>query len=139
MQSLLLLVTCSLFLVSCQSNQNQIPVLGHLDSAAIALDTAMQLGFESSYEYHKTLVVNNKLVYDIVGYGGPASKGEYAVLRREEGNKTDTVSKGVRNGVIVGAYLADSNHDNLMEVVIEVKNPATDTIRSIIRFETNRE
>src|SRR3954468_2227804 len=97
---LLSIACCLLFLTSCNQNKNQVPVVGDLDSAAIARDTAMQMGFESSYEYHKTLVANEQLVYDVVGYGGPASNGEFAILRRAANNKADTVVKQTRNGII---------------------------------------
>lgn len=136
MRCFLFLIFSSLFFVSCQSNQNQIPEVGNLDSAAIALDTTMQLGFESSYEYHKTLVLNDKLVYDVIGYGGPAAKGEYAILRRGADNKADTLSKGIREGVIIDALLADSNGNNKAEVYVKVKSRATDSWSKVIRLET---
>src|SRR4051812_10810646 len=94
------IVYCLLSLSSCQTNSNKIPVVGDLDSSAIATDTIMQKGFESSYEFHKTLTVNPNLVYDVVGYGGSAAKGEYAILRRGADNKADTVQKGQREGII---------------------------------------
>ncbi len=136
MRSFLFLVLCSLFFVSCQSNQNQIPVVGSLDSAAIALDTTMQLGFESSYEYHKTLVLNDKLVYDVIGYGGSATKGEYAILRRGADNRADTLNKGLREGMITDVLLADSNSNNKAEVYVKLKSRATDSLSKVIRFET---
>lgn len=58
----------SALLASCSNgNKETIPVVGEFDSTAIAADTTMQLGFESSYEFHKTLAVHEKLVYDVVG------------------------------------------------------------------------
>lgn len=135
MRSFLFLVFCFLFLVSCQNNSNQIPVVGSLDSAAIAIDTIMQKGFESSYEFHKTLTVHEKLVYDVVGYGGSASQGEYAILRRGADNKTDTIQKGIREGIIAESFLADSNKNLKPEVYIILQNPAETTNRKTLRFE----
>jgi len=133
------LVSCIFFLVSCQTNQNQIPVVGSLDSSAIALDTNMQKGFESSYEFHKTLPVNEKLVYDVVGYSGSASKGEFAILKRGADNKTDTVMKGNREGIIAETFLADSNKNQKPEVYIVVQNPAEATSRKTLRFEFEKQ
>src|SRR3569832_1649731 len=118
--SLLSIACCLLFLTSCNQNKNKIPVVGDLDSAAIAIDTAMQLGFESSYEFHKTLVANEQLVYDVVGYGGSASKGEFAIMRRGADNKTDTVIKQNRKGILTDAYFTT---DNKEEFNVVIQNP----------------
>lgn len=104
-------LTLVFFFSSCNQQSNQIPVLGSLDTAAIAMDTVMQKGFESSYEFHKTLTVHEKLVYDVVGYGGPSSNGEYAILRRGADNKADTIMKGKREGIIVDAVITDVYDD----------------------------
>jgi len=136
MRNFLFLVSCIALLVSCQNNSNQIPVVGSLDSAAIAIDTIMQKGFESSYEFHKTLIVHEKLVYDVVGYGGSSSQGEYAILRRGADNKTDTVMKGVRNGIIADAFLADSNKNKKEEVYVVIQNPSNASERKAMKYET---
>ena len=135
MRSILCLVFCVLCFCSCNQNNNQPPVLGTLDSAAIAADTTMQLGFESSYEFHKTLTVHEKLVYDVVGYGGSSSKGEYAILRRGADNKADTVTKGKREGIIADAFLADSNKNHREEIYIITQNPSQISDKKILRFE----
>lgn len=135
MRNFLFLVFCFLFLVSCQSNQNQIPVVGSLDSSAIAIDTLMQKGFESSYEFHKTLIVHEKLVYDVVGYGGSASNGEYAILRRGADNKADTVMKGKREGIIADAFLADSNKNKREEIYLVIQNPLQVSSKKTLRYE----
>lgn len=135
MRNFLLLVFCFLFFVSCQNNSNQIPVLGSLDSAAIAIDTVMQKGFESSYEFHKTLTVHEKLVYDVVGYGGSASAGEYAILRRGADNKTDTVMKGKRDGIIADAFLADSNNNRREEIYVVIQNPSNSSQKKSFKYE----
>jgi hypothetical protein len=128
MRFFLCLASCVLCLVSCQNNQNQIPVVGSFDSSAIALDTVMQKGFESSYEFHKTLTVNEKLVFDVVAYGGPASKGEFAILRRGADNKSDTVMKEIRDGVIADAFF------NKNELNIVIKNPADTLSKKIFSY-----
>lgn len=89
-----------------------------MDAGAIAADTAMQLGIESSYEYHKTLVANDTLVYDVVGYNGLASRPEFAIIKRTTGNKTDTLVKEITMGVIVNAAINDLNTDGVKEVYI---------------------
>jgi hypothetical protein len=122
----------SLLFSSCnQKPTNKIPVVGSLDSAAIEQDTIMQLGFESSYEFHKSIPVNANLVYDVVGYGGSASKGEFAILRRGPDNIADTVVKQNRNGIIADAYL---NTDNEQEVFVVIQNPKDPSAAKRLKF-----
>lgn len=102
----LLSVVCGLLvsvflMTSCQSNNHQPPVVGSLDTAAIASDTLMQLGMESSYEVHHSIVIHPNLVYDILS-SGTASKGDYIIIRRGEKNQSDTVARGERIGKVVG-------------------------------------
>lgn len=98
-------VVCTLFsvisLTSCQSNNNQPPVVGSIDTAAVAADTTMQLGLESSYEVHHTVIINPNLVYDILA-SGTASKGDYTIIRRGEKNQSDTLARGERLGKVIG-------------------------------------
>ncbi len=107
-----------IFLVSgCIQNTNQQDTAGTIDTAAIAADTAMQIGFESSYEYHKSITIYDTLVYDVVGYGGPASSGEFAVMRRGADNKSDTIAKEKREGIISDAILKEN------QIQITVQKP----------------
>lgn len=136
-------LTCLLFLSSiiyclssCNQHSNPIPTVGSLDSSAIAIDTIMQKGFESSYEFHKTLTVHEKLVYDVVGYGGSSSNGEYAILRRGSDNKADTVMKGKREGIIADAYVADSNNNKREEIYVVIQNPAQVSLKKTVRYES---
>ncbi len=99
------------------------------------MDTVMQKGFESSYEFHKTLTVHEKLVYDVVGYGGSSSNGEYAILRRGADNKADTVMKGKREGVIADAFIADSNKNKREEIYVVIQNPAQMSLKKTLRYE----
>ena len=111
-------------------------MVGDLDSAAIARDTSMQLGFESSYEYHKTLIAHEHLVYDVVGYGGSASKGEFAILRRGADNKTDTIVKQNRNGILTDAYFTA---DNKEEVNVVIQNPGDTSARRTLKFHLSKD
>lgn len=123
-------------LTSCTSgNKDKTPVLGHLDTLAVAMDTAMQLGLESSYEFHKTLTVSDTLVYDVIAFGGPASKGELAILRRGAANKTDTVFKDMRTGIIADTWLADSNNNKKPEVYITIKGVADNRLQKLVKYE----
>jgi hypothetical protein len=132
MKSFIILVLLTGFtLCSCNQNKNQIPVVGSLDSAAIAMDTTMQLGFESSYEFHKTLVASEHLVYDVVGYGGSVSKGEFAILRRGADNMADTVIKQNRDGIIADAYFAPGNKDAINVVI---QNPGDTSVTKTLNF-----
>jgi hypothetical protein len=135
MKTCLFLLSIVYCLSSCNQHSNQIPIVGSFDSSAIAMDTVMQKGFESSYEFHKTLTVHEKLVYDVVGYGGSSSQGEYAILRRGADNKTDTVMKGARNGIIADAFLADSNNNKREEVYVVIQNPAQVSLKKTLRYE----
>ena len=121
---ILLPVFCFLF-SACNQNQIQIPVVGNLDSSAIALDTTMQKGIESSYEYSKTLTVNEKLVYDVRAFGGPASQGEFAILRRGADNKSDTVVKEKRDGIIADAFLNDKELNVVIQKPTDTSNKKT--------------
>lgn len=123
-----LIVFCVLLLVSCTQHQDNTPVLGNFDSTAIALDTTMQLGLESSYEFHKTIPVNSHLVYDVVGFGGPASKGEYAILRRGADNKSDTVQKGIRYGWIADVQLKNA------KLILHILNPADSQQKQLVEY-----
>jgi hypothetical protein len=123
--SLLLFI---LLLTSCGQNSNQRPNFGTIDSAAIAADTAMQLGIESSYEYHKTLAATDTVAYDIIGYGGSASKGELAILRRGATNKADTVFKQPREGIITDVVLKNG------ELRIALQHPKDTADKKIIIY-----
>ena len=136
MKRLFYLLSIIYCLSSCSSgNKDKTPVLGHLDTAAVAMDTAMQLGLESSYEFHKALIVNDTLVYDVIAFGGPASKGEVAILRRGATNKADTVFKDVRTGIIADTWLADSNSNKKQEVYIAIKNAADSSMQKLVKYE----
>lgn len=127
---------CGLILVffsfsSCRQNSDTTPVLGNMDSTAIAADTALQLGLESSYEFHKTIVVHKNLAYDITAYGGPASFGEFAIMKRGADNITDTVIKETRNGKITDVTFENG------ELSITIQKPTDSVSINIFRYSVN--
>lgn len=130
------ILCCIFIIVSCNQTQNQVPVVGSIDTTAIADDTVMQKGFESSYEFHQTLIVHEKLVYDVIGYGGSSVKGEYAILRRGADNKPDTVLQGKREGIIAEAFLADSNDNKHEEIYVIFQSPSDVSARKLLRYES---
>jgi hypothetical protein len=123
-------------LLACNTTPEQKkPVIGTVDSLSIASDTVMQLGIERSYEYHKSIVANSKLVYDIIGFGGSATKGEYAILQRGADNRADTIVKGPREGTIVNAFLADLNGNKISEIYIVTQSVGSGSYANITAFE----
>ncbi len=126
--SWLLILFVSLFLFSCNQSSTNASEFGTLDSLAVAADTSMQLGIESSYEFHKTLVASDTLVYDVVGYGGNATKGELAVLKRGANNKADTVFKQAREGMISDVALQNGS------LSITLQHPKDSSIRKVLKY-----
>ena len=122
------IVLFSLLLFSCTQNTKTSSEFGTVDSLSVAADTTMQLGIESSYEFHKTVVAADTLVYDVVGYGGSASAGELAILRRGANNKADTVLKQTREGVISDVVLKGG------ELNILLQNPKDTTVRKVLKY-----
>jgi len=127
-----ILALTSLLLTACNQNkpaETPIPVVGEaVDSAAIAQDTLGQKSLDASYEYAQTVVVNPKLVYDVRAYGGPASHGEYCIIRRGADNKPDTVVIAKRSGVFASSFAADLNNNGKEEIYIITQS--ADSIRS---------
>ncbi|MBK7148865.1 MAG: hypothetical protein IPH78_08590 [Bacteroidetes bacterium] len=136
------MLALSVLLTACnqQPNQKQIPVVGEIDSAFIASDTAMQLGLESSYEYHNTLIVNTQLVYDIIGWGTKYAEGELAIVKRGADNKPDTVAKDKRVGIIENSLLVNlqsgSAEKSEPQVLLIMRQPGTGVYGSIIVYQT---
>ena len=128
----------SLLLYSCNQNKptSKIQEVGEaVDSAAIASDTIQQKSLEESYEYAQTVVVSPKLVYDIRAYGGPASQGEYCIIRRGPDNRPDTVVQAERFGVIVNALTADLNDNGNEEIYIVSRKIAPGTSSHVTAYE----
>jgi hypothetical protein len=128
----------SIVFSSCNPNKSKdkaIEVFENVDSTTIASDTITEKAIESSYEYAKSLPVSEKLVFDVRGYGGPASHGEYAILRRGADNKPDTVAHGERDGVIANSFTADLNKNGNPEVYIDIQAANGSNTGRIIGYE----
>ena len=130
----------SVILSACNNGsvKNSVPETGSIDSTAIAQDTAMQTAIESSYEYHKTLNVSEKLVYDIIAYGGSASIGQYAIISRGADNKPDTVAHGEREGIIVNTFLADLNKNGNNEIYIVLQSVGSGSYGNVMSYELDK-
>ncbi len=135
-----LILIVSVILSACNggSNKNSIPETGSIDSTAIAQDTSMQTAIESSYEYHKTLNASEKLVYDIIAYGGSATKGQYAIIRRGFDNKPDTIAQGERKGIIVNTFLADLNKNSDEDIYIILQSADSNKNHGVIVYEIDK-
>lgn len=122
---------------SCNQKGNQASE-GNLDLKAIASDTTMQLGMESSYEYAKSIIISSNLVYDIQASGSLA-KGNYYILRRSSNNQKDTVARGARVGKVVNVLTADLNKDNNPEIYIALQSADSSKRGSIIAWEFDKD
>lgn len=135
MKNILAILLSLALLSSCNHNkQPEIPVVGDMDSLAIANDTLTQKNIEANYEYAKTLTVNDKLVYDVMAYGGPASKGMYAIIRRGADNKQDTIVKGIREGIIKDVWLTKLDSKNQNEVIIITRTPDSTAVGNLFAY-----
>ncbi|MCS6935825.1 MAG: hypothetical protein NZM35_11870 [Chitinophagales bacterium] len=101
---------------SCKAPDKGPPVLGSIDTAAIAADTAMQLAMENSYEFSQTLVAGTELVYDVVAWGTPRS-GRIAFIRRGGDNRPDTLLSEGRLGTVRQIFITDLDADKQPEVI----------------------
>jgi len=138
LRNIFLLAFACLLLVSCNQNPNQpSTIVGTVDSTAIAADTSTQVNLENSYEYAKSLSVHEHLVFDIRAFGGPASKGEYAIIRRAADNKPDTVAHGTRQGIIADAFLADLNSNKEPEIYLIVQSADSLKSEDLIAYEVS--
>ena len=130
-----ILMIGTLLFSSCNQNQNQVPELGSIDSTVIAQDTVMQKAIESSYEYSKSLTVSEKLVYDVVAFGGPASRGEYAIIRRAEDDKPDTVAHENRNGIIANTNIDHLSKQGNPVILVEIEAADSTHEKMVNEFE----
>jgi hypothetical protein len=132
----------SCIICSCSRNTPKAPEAqqaGDFDSAAIAHDTAMQRTLESSYEFAKSINVTGQLVYDVRAFGGPASLGEYAILRTGGNMNADTVAQGARDGIFLDAFTADLNHNGKEEIYITTQSAGTGGYGNVIAWEFDKE
>ena len=140
MKKLLFIMITLATLYSCHQKQGtQVMQVGSFDSTAIATDTEMQQTMEGSYEYSKSVTVSPKLVYDVIAYGGPASLGEYAIIRRGADNKPDTVAHGRRTGIFKDAFTADLNNNGDPEIYIAEQSADKSRHGNIIGWEFDKD
>ena len=128
----------SIVLCSCNQNpKSETPIVetGGIDSAAIAEDTAMQKSIDNSYEFATTVTISPTLVYDIRAFGGTASKGAFAIIKRGADNKPDTVEQGERQGKIVNAFAADLNNDKLTEIYMVTQSVDSGSFEDVIAYQ----
>lgn len=123
------------FVSACKSPSANQPEFGTIDTLAIAADTAMQHAIENSYEFHKSLMVNQSLVYDVTGRGNSLSEGEFTITRRSTGNRPDTLFTGKRDGVFTDALLTRLNsNQNEQQLVIITRQPGSGAYGNVLLF-----
>lgn len=131
------IIIAILCLASCTSKPKDTrPVVGNLDSAAIAADTTMQLGLEQSYEFIKTLTVTNNVVYDVIAWGTP-SKGLLCFVYRDEKGVLDTVLETTRLGIIKDCWVSDMNKNGKPEVIAVLQNNDSQKLQTLTGVEVD--
>jgi hypothetical protein len=80
-----------LILSACQDHKDAgIDKFGELDSSRVAADTTMQVNMDRSYEFQKTLVENDTVVYDFLAYDKPKGssspewESKFIVIQKNE-------------------------------------------------------
>ncbi|MFN8285613.1 MAG: hypothetical protein U0V74_02615 [Chitinophagales bacterium] len=127
-----LITACLVYSCGPNPNDNETESFGVIDTTAIASDTAMQLGMESSYEYFKSHQWTPKDVYDVTAWGKPDS-GEYCIIYRGASNNKDTVAIGKRYGKIYSSWLTDLNSNKKPELIFAYGNGRT--MQQVIAYE----
>ena len=137
-RSVVLLALITIFLSACTSNQpkDNRPFVGDLDSTLIAADTVMQLGLEQSYEFNKTLTVNQNLVYDVIAWGTP-SKGLICFVYRDEKGVLDSVLETQRLGIVKDCWISDLNGNGDVEVMAVLQNNDNKKLQSLTAVEVD--
>ena len=127
---LLLLSLFVSFFSDCSNHAAVQPnTFGQLDSARIAADTSMQDNMDLSYEYQKTLILNDSVVYDFLAYDKPSNtdskkwEGKFIVIKRTN-TRQDTIIKDSRSGPVKGLCLADPDNDGKPEIIFYEDNTA---------------
>ena len=109
-------------LSSCQDHPPGPDTFGELDSTKVATDTTMQVNMDRSYEYQKTLVENDTLVYDFTAYDKPKGssspewESKFIVIRRST-HESDTIIKDTRSGMVQGLWLSDLDGNKKPEII----------------------
>ena len=107
-----LIIFVSIFSACSNKPAPKPDTFGELDTARIAADTSMQANMDLSYEYQKSLALNDSVVFDFLAYDRPTLtdkekwEGKFIVIRRTN-TRQDTVVKGSRFGPVKGLCLAN--------------------------------
>jgi hypothetical protein len=127
--SLLLLAVCAGILSACSHTPTTPPTtFGEVDRTIIAADTIMQADMDFSYEYQKTLVQSDSVVYDFLAFDRPKRtnakewEGKFILIRRTRTNQ-DTVVRDARFGPVRGLTIADLDQDGRPEILFYEDQP----------------
>jgi hypothetical protein len=120
----LLSLACLVSLFSECSNPPapKVDTFGELDSNKVAADTSMQVNMDRSYEYQRSLVQSDTVVFDFLAYDKPSAadgkkwESKFIVIRRTN-TRQDTVIKDYRSGPVRGLSIADLDHDGSPEIL----------------------
>ena len=120
--SLLFLAAMVGLFTACSSTPKpKVDTFGELDSLKVAGDTAMQVNMDRSYEYLKSLIQNDSIVFDFIAFDKPHygdSKvwdSKFIVIRRTP-TQQDTVIRGTRMGAVRSLGIGDINADGRPEI-----------------------
>ena len=95
---------------------------GEVDKTVIAADTTMQTNMDLSYEYQKTIKLNDTTLFDFLAYDRPSRdkpkewEGKLIIIRRTN-SRQDTVVKDNRLGNVKGLSIADLDQDGRPEIL----------------------
>jgi hypothetical protein len=107
---------------ACTNRPTAPDTFGTLDTARVAADTAMQANMDLSYEYQKTLVQNDSIVFDFLAYDRPGRDNtkewdEKLIVIRRTNTRQDTVIRSFRLGAVKGLAIADLDQDGRPEIL----------------------
>jgi len=111
-----------------------------LDSAGIASDTALQADMDLSYEYVRSLVQNDSVVYDFLAYDKPKGQtgkeweSRFHIIRRT-GHSEDTVAKGFRSAAVLAVWLSDLDRNGQEEIMFYEYPKASKKQVALIAYE----
>ena len=112
-----------LILSGCQDHRaTSIDTFGELDSLQVAADTTMQVNMDRSYEFQKSLVENDTVVFDFLAYDKPKGssspdwESKFIVIRRTS-SSSDTIIKDFRSGIVQSLWLSDMNQNGKPEIM----------------------
>jgi len=144
--SLILSAIALFFLSGCQDHKDKsTDSFGELDSLQIAADTTMQANLDRSYEFQKTLVQNDTVVYDFTAYdkpkgaSSPTWESKFIVIRRTA-SAQDTIVKDFRSGIVQNIWLSDLDKNGKPEIMFYEYPKASDKGTShfgFFAYETN--